>query len=355
MIETMTKQQDIETVVDRLLDYVRANGQVNAKQAAKALGLKVAQVEKIALLLEDSNLLEVQYGFSGVILDSRPPKKRENSFQAESSSSSSISNSSSSLKEKKKTTNQNSSVYSSLPDTKGQDEVDTELLKLQREVLTADNLINFFERDITRRTIQIESLITDLERRNDYTEEELVRAKKEMVTALSQLESFQTEINKLTKRQIHLHSKIIEFSMRLKSLRATVNPIPNSKNRKGFGILSKVTNMLKSFISDLKRSVDGSDEPINFHPSFPITNSSVSVKKEEQMLSRARELASLYNSNSQENSIITNQENKQSDEEHGNKQPKEESEDSVNIKKISKLKSNSVTAYDQLRNRSKPK
>ncbi len=336
----MTTQQDIETVVDRLLDYVRANGQVSAKKAAKALGLNVAQVEKIALLLEDSNLLEVQYGFSGVVLDSRPPKKRD-SF---SSPSTKVPKSNSKYDNLPIPTNP---TYSPVSESASQDNVDFELKKLEREVLTADNLINFFERDITRRTSLIESLITDLEKRNDYTEEELTQAKKEMATALSQLESFQSEINKLNKRQSHLHSKILEFSMRLKSLKATVNSLPNSKSKSSSGILSKVSNMISQFISDLRSSVDGKDDIVFHHISK--TERQVPAKDEEQLLKRAKELASLYGSDSQETAVIN-------DNFESNAQTSQD--DSSDSKRISRLKSlnnlKSETAYDQLRKRSKP-
>ena len=64
-------REDIETVIDRLYDYILVNKNVRIKDAASALALPEEQVEKLALLLEESNLIDLHYTLGGARLASK--------------------------------------------------------------------------------------------------------------------------------------------------------------------------------------------------------------------------------------------------------------------------------------------
>ena len=66
-------KENIETVIDRILDFVNRSGKVPLGDAAAAVARPANQVEKLALLLEEKGLLEVHYEITGVKLS--PPKR----------------------------------------------------------------------------------------------------------------------------------------------------------------------------------------------------------------------------------------------------------------------------------------
>ncbi len=189
-------REDIETVIDRLLDYVRSNGRVHVKDAAAALALSASQVEKIGLMLEQSKLLEVRYTLRGVYLEA--------------------------MEEEKEGKTGKGAPDGSLPRSphagEGTSPVMQEIQRLEREVLTSENLLHFFQQDIQRRLLLTQSIIDDLEKKPGFTEEEIEAARKEIGLARQQLESFDTEIGKLTASQKHLQKRLDDFSQRLSKL-----------------------------------------------------------------------------------------------------------------------------------------
>jgi cell division septum initiation protein DivIVA len=220
----MAMQEDIETVVDRLLEYVKSNGRVKLVDAANALALTPDQVEKIALLLEQSRLLSIKYTFTGIFLDSGEPGARPGSKAARPSKSGPAGQ-----KTGANAPEQSSSsvvgfnpAMTQVAPSKSKGVVSDEISRMEREVLTADNLLNFFERDITRRTLLVESIIDELESRKEFSTEELNAASKEMDAAIAQLESFEAEIRKLSARREHLEQRVAGFKRRIGGLRATI-------------------------------------------------------------------------------------------------------------------------------------
>ena len=74
----MPKYENIETVIDRFLDYVNDNRKVSLSKIASALAISSSQAERLATLLEQSGFVEIHYGISDVIVTS---KKKEEVFQ----------------------------------------------------------------------------------------------------------------------------------------------------------------------------------------------------------------------------------------------------------------------------------
>ncbi|PIO06043.1 hypothetical protein COT29_02870, partial [Candidatus Micrarchaeota archaeon CG08_land_8_20_14_0_20_59_11] len=160
-------KEDLETVIDRLYDYVRTKGSVGLNEMAKALALNPLQVEKLALLLEESNLMEVRYNLTGVILV-------EKAFVTEKEA-----------KEKMAGVKQRAS------------KIFEETRAMEHEVMTSESLLEFIEKDITRRIKAAEMMLQDIEKTNSFSASELNFVRNEIDLVMRQLQAFGSEIDRL--------------------------------------------------------------------------------------------------------------------------------------------------------------
>ncbi|MFH0835175.1 MAG: hypothetical protein V1881_02435 [Candidatus Micrarchaeota archaeon] len=184
-------KEDLETVIDRLYDYVRTKGSVGLNETAKALALNPLQVEKLALLLEDSNLMEVRYTLSGVTLV-------EKAFVTEKEA-----------KEKITGVKQRAS------------KIFEETRAMEHEVMTSENLLEFIEKDIMRRMKAAELMLQDIEKTESFSASELNFVRNEIDLVMRQLQAFSGEIDRLESREKAFQHQAEEFQRRLEKLHAT--------------------------------------------------------------------------------------------------------------------------------------
>ena len=184
-------KEDIETVIDRLLTYVQTNHEVELSAASRAMALPPAQIEKLALLLEESGLLTVKYALTSTKLVS----KEFSDTQAE--------------KAKQKIAVR-------------KDEIVAESEEAEREVLTAESLLSFIERDVGRRLEVAEKLLVDLESKTDYSREDYDFLEKELNLILQQAAMFEDEVRKLNAREAELRETVIKLQKRLDLLSSRI-------------------------------------------------------------------------------------------------------------------------------------
>ena len=180
-------KERIETVIDRLLEYVTLNGNVSIKKTSAALGLEPAQVERLALLLEENGLMQVRYGLFGATLTVKEVRE-----------------------EKQKSADSESRVK------KAQ--------KLEEEILKTENLMAFFEKDLERRIIQAEELLDELEKKAEFTSEELELIRKEVDAALGQLAAFSDQIRELGEKEQAFYEKLISFKQKISKIQGRDQP-----------------------------------------------------------------------------------------------------------------------------------
>lgn len=183
-------KEDLETVIDRLLDYVQTNKSVTLNAASKALALNANQVERLALLLEESELMEVQYTIFGVRLVPRHPGEEDEASKREEA--------------KRKVS-----------------EILRQTQSLEREVMTAEHLLGFMERDIVRRLEVAGDLLEALEKKKNYTPAELEFVRKELDLLSKQLDAFSSEVKQLNDKELAFYSEIDDFRQRLRLIKAS--------------------------------------------------------------------------------------------------------------------------------------
>lgn len=212
-------KRDIETVIDRLLDFVRSNGKVRLSDASKALALSPSQVEKLALLLEESGLLEVNYGLTEVT-----------------------------LKEKTFTPKEDTNTQAAKVAKRKFDAVIEKSKKLEFEVMTSENLLRFIEKDIEKRLYRAELLIKSLEESENFSVNELDAIEKELSLAFDQLSAFSTEIDSLKKKHDQFTRLLSHFKKRL-HVHSKKSPVAQIK---ALSLLDKIKLILKQIASKIK-------------------------------------------------------------------------------------------------------
>ena len=208
-------KEDIETVIDRLLAYVQANNAVSLNDAAKAMALPETQVEKLALLLEEEGLVNMKYSLTSTKIVS----KEFTESQA--------------AKAKEKLAVRPDAVVS-------------ESEEAEREVMTAETLLSFIERDITRRLQEAERRLLSLEAKEAYSPEEYKQLEKELRIILQQAAMFEDEVGKLKAREIELRDLVLAFQKRLETVGAK---LPSTRPARGAGALLRA---LRNFFAKIK-------------------------------------------------------------------------------------------------------
>ncbi|MFA6048426.1 MAG: hypothetical protein WC792_00570 [Candidatus Micrarchaeia archaeon] len=179
-------KDDLDTVIDRLYEYVRINKRVGLDAAASALGLPSAQAEKLALLLEQSKLIRVQYSLGKTELFSYEEETQVAAAKAPAQGRS--------LRDITNT--------------------------LEHEAMSSESVLEFMERDLLRRIRLSESTIEAMEHTGSYTEEDVGFLKKEVEILDAQLAHFRSEVSQLDAIQREFEGKVREFEKRIRELEA---------------------------------------------------------------------------------------------------------------------------------------
>lgn len=177
---------DIETSIDRLLNYVRAKGQVELYSAAQAMALPPAQVEKIAGMLEQSGLLEVRYRLTGILLVAKDHAQPEQKVALERKASV--------LKEQEQ--------------------------RLEREVKDSERLVEFVEEDLMKRLHSAENALTEIENTGEFTEEELRTLREEIDTLRVEVDAVRQRTKLLEHEEEEFLQRLTQFSHQLNMLKS---------------------------------------------------------------------------------------------------------------------------------------
>jgi hypothetical protein len=69
--------EKVETVIDRLVEYVQKKGRVDVKEAANAMALEKDQIEELAEVLKESGMMDVNYTLLGTFLIAKESLKEK--------------------------------------------------------------------------------------------------------------------------------------------------------------------------------------------------------------------------------------------------------------------------------------
>ncbi len=204
----MPKYENIETVIDRFLEYVRNKKWVSLPEASSALAINLSQAERLALLLEQSGFVEMHYGVDGVHISAKKVGE---------------------ITEKKVEQSRKSAV--------------DKTKEMEREVLTAENLLKFFERDIARRIELADSLLKEIEQQDKLSSGDVQKVEEEVDTALGQLAAFSSEIETLSDMEEKFYERLIEFKKKLHSLKG------HKEVKQELSLLNRIIQWLKSLFA----------------------------------------------------------------------------------------------------------
>ncbi|MBI4399216.1 hypothetical protein HY570_00565, partial [Candidatus Micrarchaeota archaeon] len=80
-------EEDFKTLIDKIVEIIQQKGSATIEEIAQTLALEESRVEKLALLLEESGLINIRYSFlfpNKTILIAKDSKKPKNASAQES-------------------------------------------------------------------------------------------------------------------------------------------------------------------------------------------------------------------------------------------------------------------------------
>ncbi len=211
----MSKYENIETVIDRFLDYVKTNNQVSLSNVASALAISSSQAERLATLLEQSGFIEIHYGIRDVMVSSKKTEETASKIQKETQV--------------------------------GKSKAIEQSKEIEHEVLTAENLLKFFERDIGRRIEIAGQLLKDIEDNNELSPADVEKVEMEVDLALGQLAAFSSEVKTLSDIEENFYQRLTEFKTKLHSLKHSESA------KKELSLLAQIIQWIKSLFARAKQ------------------------------------------------------------------------------------------------------
>ncbi len=194
-------EDKVDTVADRVVEYVDIHKKVKLNVVAKALALDVDEAERLAELLEKSGLLKIDYKFSGIELSSTKKEKIE----------------------------------------KG--EVKKKRADILESVKKSEQVFNFMAAEVSRRLKNIGERLNQF-KGGDYSDEDIEKIKSEIDSTFKIIEHFK-EQNEL------LESEEKELDKNLKLFRDRIKEIGASRSTSKHSLLSKLTDEFKTFFEGL--------------------------------------------------------------------------------------------------------
>ncbi|MCX6767411.1 MAG: hypothetical protein NTY90_01610 [Candidatus Micrarchaeota archaeon] len=176
----MAADENIETVIDRLVDFVKLKGRVSAVEAGRALGMSSGQVEGIARLLEDNGLVQVHYTLIGTELAAvgRDLKKKEG---------------------EKSRANEPGAVEA--------------YKDFESFVKESEDIFEFLKEEVLKKMTAAESLLDRLEKEK-LDENDKTAVRKELRRVTSTLNNFEPTLQKIVHGEKELRKRIREISKR---------------------------------------------------------------------------------------------------------------------------------------------
>lgn len=190
-------KEDLETVVDKLYDFVKAGSKVTVKEAALALSITEEQVEKLAQILEESNLLEVQYTLSGSILTVKKADLPKPVVPFAPSSTF--------VREK-----------AALDD-----------------VRNIENVADYIERDFTERLSKARKSIEALNSKQDLTPKDVEELQKELAYLQTRLKHLQSNLKNIETGEESFEQQLENYSGQLDSMAKTRSESAGSGGKQG--------------------------------------------------------------------------------------------------------------------------
>ncbi|MFH1442732.1 MAG: hypothetical protein ABIG96_01745 [Candidatus Micrarchaeota archaeon] len=172
----------LDTSIDRLVEYVKLRKSCTVDDAAKSLGMPVKQVEELSEILAESGLIDVRYEFSGIRLFPKMVRKDD--------------------------------------DGKGKAErkltAAERLEGVKRELLEAENMFIFSEKDVRRKVENAKAHFREIEK-GDLSQENIESMRAKAADLDSSIRVFEEKIDALEKAALEVRTEVDSFISHLEA------------------------------------------------------------------------------------------------------------------------------------------
>ncbi len=198
--------QTIETVIDRLYEFVRINKATTVKATASALALSEQQVEKLAHLLEDAGLVTVNYTLSEIQVLMPSGEKPATAGQKAGGKPASKS---------------------------AEEKIHDDTARLEREVMKSQSVLEFVLSDLYLRMHRVELMLVEIEGEAESSPGQASYLQSELATIYRQHAQFKEHVSAMAKAGTDFEKRMNAFEAALSAI-ATKNAKPGGGSTGGF-------------------------------------------------------------------------------------------------------------------------
>lgn len=200
----------LDTSIDRLVDYVKLKNSCTVDDAAKSLGIPVKQIEELSEILAESGLIDVRYDFSGIRLSPKIVKKEAG--------------------EDKGAAVRKLTVIDRLEGVK-------------RELIDAENMFVFSEKDIRRKVENAKAHFREIEKL-DLSQENPENIKRKVAELDTSVRVFEDKISAFEKAAVEVQQEVDAFELQLEKS-ASIGKVLRLPSLNLKGLISRISSKVR--------------------------------------------------------------------------------------------------------------
>ncbi len=176
-------KENLDTSIDRLVEYINANESVSVTNAAKVLAMNPDEVEKLGEMLAESGLISIRYELTNTILTA-----------------------------KKKIVQKATLAPQSKPLTAEEGK------KIEKQVYDTESIFEFIETDLNKRINIAQNNLKKLSQQANVPKEEVEKTEKEMQKIIEEVHIMENRVNELYKKVYLFDQQLQTFRENIKKL-----------------------------------------------------------------------------------------------------------------------------------------
>ncbi|MCL5011760.1 MAG: hypothetical protein M1594_02605 [Candidatus Marsarchaeota archaeon] len=230
-------KENLDTSIDRLVEYINANESVSVTNAAKVLAMNPDEVEKLGEMLAESGLISIRYELTNTILTS---KKK--------------------IISKPTLTPQ----FKQLAVDEGK--------KIEKQIFDTESIFEFIESDLNKRINIAQNNLRKLSQQTNIDEKEMEKTESEMQKVIEEVHVMENRVNGLYKRIYVFDQQLQTFKDNIKKIEKR-KPSIIEKIKSIFGIKKKIEVIPESEMEEadeLKKKTKMLEKKIDGKPLQPL-------------------------------------------------------------------------------------
>lgn len=243
-------KENLDTSIDRLVEYINANESVSVTNAAKVLAMNPDEVEKLGEMLAESGLISIRYELTNTILASKKKIILKPTLSPQ---------------------------FKQLAVEEGK--------KIEKQIFDTESIFEFIESDLNKRINIAQNNLRKLSQQTNIDEKDVEKTESEMQKVIEEVHVMENRVNELYKR-------IYVFDQQLQTFRDNIKKIEKRKPsiieriKNIFGIKRKMEVIPESEVeeaSELEEKAKMLEKKMEGKPLQPLESKIIEVGKQAKI------------------------------------------------------------------------